>query len=204
MSITGDRAILYEESDYIGLITNQHADKGRFVDTVKLSVAPFVEIQYPASFLAVTYYDVDAGYGAGLDALGKWVGITRYVAVPITGVYFEWGGTAAEGWGSGIWKGQFNPASGISELPDDVFRRLIRAKIIANRWDGTIDGDRGIYAVLAAAFPGVTANIIDNLDMTMDARIDGAALDSLSLALFMGGYLPIKPSGVGITYYDTL
>jgi len=200
MSETVDRGIFYTEEDYINLIPSINATKQNFIDTIRVSVSPFVNLQEAVFFYAIAT-DIDFSYGVFLDRIGEWVGISRYVDVPITGVFFSWGGSADEGWSKGVWKGQFNPASGITELPDNQYKRLIRSKILANKWDGSIEG---IYDILDAAFPGVDAEVIDNQDMTMDVHIDGAALDTLSLALFMGGYIPIKPSGVSITYHDTI
>src|SRR5690606_25095244 len=200
MSETVDRGIFYTEEDYINLIPSINATKQNFIDTIRVSVSPFVNLQEAVFFYAIAT-DIDFSYGVFLDRIGEWVGISRYVDVPITGVFFSWGGSADEGWSKGVWKGQFNPASGITELPDNQYKRLIRSKILANKWDGSIEG---IYDILDAAFPGFDAEVIDNQDMTMDVHIDGAALDTLSLALFMGGYIPIKPSGVSITYHDTI
>lgn len=182
--------------DYTGLIISQHADKPNFLATVGIAVDPFVALQSmgAAAILATT---IDNARGVQLDWIGQWVGITRRVLVPITGVYFSWNTTVAEGWNSGVWKGKFDPSGGISELPDNDYRVLIKAKIKANNSSGTIPE---IYDILDAAFPGIAIDVIDNQDMTMEVLYTIADFTPIKEAILIQGLIPIKPAGVSITY----
>ena len=84
-------------------------------------------------------------------------------------------------------------------LDDDTYRLLLRAKIGANHWDGTLETSA---AILNQIFQGGTHVLIeDNGDMSVDIGVAGAPPSALFLALLTGGYIPIKPEGVRIKYY---
>lgn len=183
-------------ADYHSLITSEHADKRRFMDTIEASIAPLSGLQY-TEFFAIAATAIDFAVGVQLDWIGEWVGITRRVPTPITGVYFTWNDTAVTGWNSGVWKGPYDPGSWLTELPDEDYRILIRAKIVANNSIGTTDE---IYAILDAAFPGNTIDITDGQDMTMTVTYTIADFTPVQEAILTQGLIPIKPAGVGITY----
>lgn len=187
-------------NDYTGLITSEHGDKPKFVSTVKASVEAFVGLQNVLASISEAF-DIDTAVGAQLDVLGLWIGRSRYVEKPITGVYFEWDGDASLGWQVGVWQGVFDPSSGIVSLPDDHYRLLLKAKIVANGWSGSI---QDAYAIWTSVFNGNAIFIQDNQNMTMIIGVVGQYLDALSLALLTQGYIPIKPAGVGIDFFAVL
>jgi len=182
--------------DYTGLIISQHADKPNFVGTVGISVEAFCGLQTMETE-AITATTIDNARGVQLDWIGEWVGITRRVPTPIAGVYFSWNTTVAEGWNSGIWKGEFDPTTGLTDLPDADYRVLLKAKIKANNSSGSIPE---IYDILDAAFPGIHIDVIDNQDMTMDVLYTIADFTPIKEAILIQGLIPIKPAGVSITY----
>lgn len=184
------------EADYTGLIISQHADKPNFAATVGIAVEPFCGLQSMET-TAITATTIDNARGVQLDWIGQWVGIGRRVPVPIAGVYFSWNTTVAEGWNSGVWKGEFDPTTGLTDLPDADYRVLIKAKILANNSSGSIPE---IYAILDAAFPGVVIDVIDNQDMTMEVLYTIADFTPIKEAILIQGLIPIKPAGVSITY----
>jgi len=184
------------EADYTGLIISQHADKPNFAATVGIAVEPFCGLQSMET-TAITATTIDTARGVQLDWIGQWVGIGRRVPVPIAGVYFSWNTTVAEGWNSGVWKGEFDPTTGLTDLPDADYRVLIKAKILANNSSGSIPE---IYAILDAAFPGVVIDVIDNQDMTMEVLYTIADFTPIKEAILIQGLIPIKPAGVSITY----
>lgn len=69
-------------------------------------------------------------------------------------MYFEWGREAV-GWARGSWKGLYDPETGMVRLPDETYRLLLKAKIGANRWDGTVPG---AYEVWESAFADTAAS----------------------------------------------
>lgn len=131
-----------QTSDYIGLVTSEHADKPKFVATLSALVQCFVDLQNVT--LQIPFdFDLDVAVGVQLDAVGEWVGISRNVNTPLTGVYFSFD-TVALGFDQGVWKGPFDPDTGVVSLDDDTYRLLIRAKIGANNWDGTLGSSAAI------------------------------------------------------------
>lgn len=188
--------MIREFGDYKALITSQHVDKQKFIDTLEATISANVYL-HGADVYDVVAISVDTSIGVQLDWIGEWVGISRRVPTPIAGVYFTWDDTAATGWDSGIWKGDFDPDSGLTELPDDDYRIIIKAKIQANiRSRGILD----IYAILDAAFPGNTIDVVDNQDMTMDVNYTIADFTPVQKAILDQDLIPIKPCGVTITY----
>lgn len=183
---------------YSLLITSEHRDKPLFMAVVKALAQGPVDIQaIEAAF--PTDYDLDVAAGVQLDAVGKWVGISRNLQVQLANVYFSWDDTPLLGWDSGSWKGDFDPTTGIVSLPDDAYRGLIRAKIAANQWDGSIGGAQAIWDMV---FAGAQTIILqDNQDMSMVIAFFGPPLTAIQQALLTGGYFPLKPAGVRINFY---
>lgn len=183
---------------YKNLITSEHQDKPNFVAMVGMGVSANVRIQDLLTSM-IALFDLDTPpVGQQLDVIGQWVDANRNVAVPITGVLFEWDGAASVGWDFGTWQDPNIPATTITVLPDDAYLVLIRAKIAANQWIGTTEAAYDIYEF---TFPGVNILIQDNQNMTFYIIIQGTMLSSLTLALLLGGYLPLKPEGVRIAGY---
>lgn len=183
--------------EYLALITTEHQERPRFKATVQATVEPFAQIQKVLRSF-VPAYDVDTAVGQQLDRVALWVGVTRRIAIPIDGYYFTWDDVVADGWDNGIWKGIGDPDAGFVDLPDDLFRLLIKAKIIANQWKGDIPG---AYDILAAAFnAGSNITIKDNQNMTMTVSIVSGSIPSVQKAILTGGYIPIRPAGVLANY----
>ena len=184
--------------EYLAIITSQHAGRPRFVATVEAILRPAQGIDGLLQEMRAAF-DLDAALGAQLDATGLWIGRTRYVRTPLDGVYFSWGDEGV-GWGQGLWQGLYDPDSGIVRLPDDIFRALLKAKVAANAWDGTIPG---AYEVWATAFSetGSTIIIEDNQDMSMVVGIAGVPFSPVFEQLLIQGYVPLKPVGVRIAWY---
>lgn len=184
-------------ADYTGKITSEHADKPRFTAMVAAVTQCFVDAQNALAGMPASF-DLDGAIGKQLDDVGLWVGVSRYVATPLTGVYFSFD-TGGLGFDQGVWKGPFDPDTGVTSLDDETYRLLIRARIGANHWDGTLAGTK---AILEQIFGGDTYVFMqDNQDMSITVGISGKVPSALFLALLSGGYMPIKPQAVRVNYY---
>lgn len=185
-----------QASDYTALITTEHADKPKFMAMMAVVAQCFADQINVAQSIPAAF-DLDQAVGVQLDAVGLWAGIKRQVRTPLS-VYFSFD-TAGLGFDQGNWQGPYDPSTGLVSLDDDTFRTLIRAKIAANSWDGTVPGAAAAYANL---FNGSGSYIFiqDNQDMTMTVGVSGAIPSALLRALFSGGYLPLKPEGVRVNY----
>ncbi len=184
---------------YLNLVTSEHFDKPKFIETISVSLKPLVDIQTSVLNFPVDY-NVDTAIGAQLDVIGQWVGRSRQVKIPLTDVYFSFDTSIATGWDAGIWKSQFDPDSGLTSLPDEQYRILIKAKIAANKWDGTTPG---AYLAWKEAFGEASQIVIqDNQNMSIIMAIFGLPSDTVFFKLLVEGYIPLKPEGVRILSYN--
>ena len=182
---------------YTELITPWHRGKRKFTATVSAVAQCFTDQQNAMSSMVMAF-DLDNALGVQLDAVGLWVGIGRNVKTPFAGVYFSLD-VAGVGFNQGVWKGPFDPTTGITTLDDDTYRLLIKAKIAANHWDGTMEQSATVLQLIF----GSTAPVFieDNQDMTMNIGLAGAPPTALFVALLTGGYVPLRPEGVRIANF---
>jgi uncharacterized protein DUF2612 len=187
-------------SKYMALVTSQHADKPKFMAFLAMLVQPIADIIALLEGMP-GLFDLDDAVGAQLDIVGLWVGVTRNVTVPLPNVYFSLD-QAGVGLGEGTLKGPFDPQTGLIALPDDTYRTLLRARIASNHWDGTIPG---AYAAWNALFADTGFGILiqDGNNMSMVYALTGPVPDAVTLALFTGGQLSLKPAGVRISNFIT-
>lgn len=183
---------------YLGLITNLYRNQPRFIGLCSALIQPMVDLQETLEDIRQGF-DLDDGVGVQLDHVGEWIGRSRFLETPLTGVYFSWAESGI-GWQQGAWKGPYDPETGMVALPDEPYRMLLRGKVAANAWDGTTPG---AYDIWEAVFSdtGMAVVIQDNQDMTMTVGIAGAYPDAVTKALLAGGYIPLKPAGVKIDRY---
>lgn len=153
---------------YTGLITSQHNTKPKFMATVAALVQPLVDTQVCIAQIP-SDFDIDHAVGVQLDIVGLWVGVSRII----------------------------NSLSGQFLLSDDTYRILLKTRIAANHWDGTMEGITNILSIL---FAGYDIFVIDNFDMSMVVGIFNLAPDSELMSVFLGGYVPLKPVGVRVNY----
>ncbi len=181
---------------YQELITSAYQNKLKFTATVNLDTSVQTRVQELLASM-IPLFDVDVALGNQLDIIGQWVGVSRNISIPIPGVYFSWDSTIDLGWDYGTWRPINQPAN-ITSLPDDQYRILIKTKIAANQWDGTTEG---AYAIWSRIFTDYVILIQDHQNMTYSLIIIGGIVDSLTLALLVGGYVPLRPEGVLISSY---
>ena len=185
---------------YTRLVTAEHADKVNFVEMISKTCEPFAEINSLLQNFNLLY-DINVSVGRQLDVDGQWIGLTRYLSSPIVGVYFSFD-QAITGFDNSVWKGPFDPSTGLVALPDEFYRTLLKVKILNNQWDGSISK---AYALASDIFLGLgfTLFIIDRGDLTMALGLVGAYIpDNLTLGLLTSGKFNIKPAGVRITNYQ--
>lgn len=142
--------------DYMALITPWQAAsiKARFLSTVRAGVQPYADAQAVIAGLPAAF-DLDYAVGAQLDVDGQWVGRTRFIPTPAPNTLFSFDINNL-GWDQGYIDGPYDSAQGLSALADDDYRRLLRAKVLANSWDGTADG---ALAILRSYFTDTTTII---------------------------------------------
>lgn len=185
-------------NQYLSRVTSGHAHAQKHSATIDGLTSPLIENRVLLERMRRAF-DLDTAAGVQLDAVGLWVGRSRKLNLALSDVYFSWEVNGL-GWGEGMWKGLYDPETGLVSLPDDIYRTLLKAKVAANAWDGTKDG---AYEVWEAAFAdqGSVILIQDHQDMTIGIGIAGIPPSSVLEALLVQGYIPLKPEGVRVRYY---
>jgi hypothetical protein len=183
--------------DYLDHVPNYNAGQPKFIATLRAVLDPLTSL---SSFLLTmpNAFDLDTAIGTQLDQVGLWIGRTRFISTPITGVYFSWD-IDNLGWEQGFWQGAFDPNEGISQLDDGTYRALLYAKAMSNVWDSNPEAIGDMLNVLLKS-EGVSALITDNQNMSMNVLVVGGLQNLFFRAILQGGYLPIKPEGVSISY----
>lgn len=186
--------------EYLDRITSWHRGKPKFVATVRAVAQAMVDVSDVMADLPEDF-DLDRAIGVQLDVVGEWIGRSRFIETPIPGLYFSFD-TEGRGFDEGIWKGPYDSDTGITRLDDDTYRLLLRAKILANQWDGT---NETIKEALDTIFTDGSTylSVIDNYDMSMTIGVSGKVPSILFLAILSQGYIPLKPEGVRVNYLIT-
>lgn len=156
--------------EYIKLITSEYQKSENY----KQYVEAFLNLISP-SVDCLTDFDVlfnlNNAVGDQLDKLGELVGIGRQLPIDDPDIH--------------------------ATLDDETYRLVIRARILSNRWDGTIQGLRNI---LDALFAEVSYEIVDNQDMSYLITLISPTIDDTLVALILNGFILPKPSGVRVNY----
>ena len=178
---------------FCNLISAYHRRRPRFRATVETSVAPAVAVAgvvvgFPQA------YDLDDAVGAQLDVVGEWLGYTRFVRYPLPHSWFSWG-DAARGWGKGRWRVPEDPKIGITRLDDGIYRRLLKAKVLLNHWDGRVSTAGRIFEVFLDD-PDTYPFVVDKQDGRQRLGIAGEIPSLIYLQMLANDYLPARPAGV--------
>ncbi len=183
--------------DYTELLTSQHIKRPKFLEFVAELTKPFAE-NVDTMLALQQAFDLDVAEGKQLDTIGLWVGASRRVVVPLA-IFFSFD-TVGLGFDEGIWKGPFDVSTGITYLDDATYRSLIRTKIAANSWNGSLNDYQDLMQL---AFPPANNFFaVDNQDMTMTIHVTGPVLSAVLSALLQSGALSeIRPAGVAIAGY---
>lgn len=81
-------------------------------------------------------------------------------------------------------------------LEDDVYRVVLKNKVMMNSWDGKASTFQAAWRVL---FTGGTITIQDNQDMSLTVLLTGT-FDPTIIRLIHGDYIIPRPQGVQINY----
>lgn len=185
-------------TEYTDLLTSQYRDKPRMLAMVGGVAQPLADTRAAVQGL-VAKFDLDTAEGQQLDYIGMWIGVGRALTIAITDDVFFSFDTPGLGFDEGVW---FGPGSGggeVVDLDDQSYRVLLRAKILNNQWDGTVEN---AYEIWDAVFEGTSysLSIVDNGDLSIDLVLStpDPTISAMVRALFEGSYLDVKPAGVSI------
>lgn len=179
--------------DYLALVPSANKVQPKFMAMIALTVQPMVDtINLVESIPSLL--DVDLAVGQALDIVGEWVNLSRTLRAPITGVYFAFD-TVGLGFDEGIWFSSDDPATGIVVLDDETYRTMLKLKIAANVWDGSMEwANQALQNAFGTQGDPPVVWIEDNFDMTMSYMT--SSMVALIQQLVAGGYMPFKVAGV--------
>ena len=159
---------------YLKLITSEYADKPLFNSYVEAFLdflSPVVDMYDDFNSL----FNIDQAVGDQLDKIGDILNTSRNLPIVNSDI----------------------PAT----LPDEYYRTVLKAKVMADQWDGTREG---LEEILTSLLPDAQFDIIDSQDMNYTVALMDNSLDTVSTALLLNGFVLPKPAGIGVKYeiYD--
>jgi hypothetical protein len=185
-----------QTSTYLALLPSANANKPKFSAMMAAAVQPFVDaINF---FESLPFGDGVNETGDQLTTIGLWVGVSRYVTIPLD-AWFSFD-TTNLGFDQGVWWQPYQPTSGSTILDDTTMLLLIGAKILWNRWDGTTPT---LYTILAELFSTCVVTIADNLNHSITVTVTGTMPNPTLKLMALAGLLPYVPAGVSVSYTFT-
>lgn len=178
---------------YLPLIPGGNRNKPKFVATVELLTGALSSICQTLQDMP-RMFDIDHAVGEQLDMVGEWVGFSRRVSVPLTGVFFSWN-TPGLGWNEGSWKGPFEASDGTVLLDDATYRTFLKIRIWTNYWHGDQGSAVAWAQAVVSGYFGATVTLLDNQNMTANLYVSGSPSAVVS-ALINQGFFPPRPLGV--------
>lgn len=185
-------------TDYTQLITSEHNQKPNFVATVALTANGIADITALIASLS-NEFDIDNAIGAQLDVVGQWIGQGRQVQGILLVQFFGFADDP-----TALTFGELNnPAIGgrfvelgdngtsSAVLQDPEYRTILKAKIIANDFGGTIDELEDATNDII----GVPCQFIDPGTRVV-MIIVSAEIDPVIQALLTGYDILPRPAGV--------
>ena len=179
--------------DFVARITQFHRRRPKFRATVAASVAPMVDVAALLEAIPPAY-DLDTAIGAQLDRVGEWVGYSRDVVYPLPHAWFSFG-DPSRGFGKGRWKTPEDPKTGVIRLDDDIYRQLLRAKVLLNHWDGRA-ASAGVIFETFLDDPDTFSFLVDKHNGTQRLGIAGEIPSTQRLQMLAQDYLSARPAGI--------
>lgn len=155
---------------YHKIITPQYRDKPKFMAHLDSGLSK-IDCLNDTIDKALYEFDIDRASGNQLDIIGEIVHRERGL--------------------------DFQPINGnSSEMDDDLYRLVLKCKVLMNNWDGKIPS---IYKKWNNTIPDIEFHLKDNQDMSMSVTLRGY-ITQIKQELIQRGYIVPKPGGVRINY----
>nr|DAG77413.1 MAG TPA: Protein of unknown function (DUF2612) [Caudoviricetes sp.] len=185
------------ENEYTQLIAGAHREKPRFTEWLYQLTQPLLAARTAIKGFVLDY-DIDYATGAQLDAVGVRVGEARKLALKITDVFFAFDDVDGVGFDLGIWQTARDDTYGITELSDEVYRVLLKAKVALNQYGGKNEDLIQLIDLISQAFGLNTSQIayVDSQDMSVTVYIDKARVPPIVWQLFYNKVIALNHAGV--------
>ena len=159
-----------EVQNYIDLITSEYYNNPKFTAMTR----KILEKDYASTSILEhlwDYFKLDTATGSQLDIIGQYLNITR--ELPIDSSVLP------------------------DVLTDDLYRLVLKARVLQYHWDGTIEG---IYKITLELLPDALIWLVDNQDGSYQMLLMSPNFDDQIAELFILGYITPKPAGIKVTY----
>lgn len=156
--------------NYMKLVTHEYSDKPKFNELLLTLLNYISDVEAPIEQFD-SLFNIENAVGDQLDKLGYIAGISRVLPI--------------------------DDADVPTTLDDETYRKVIKAKIHANSWDGTREG---LESIIEDLIPESAFEIVDNQDMSIDIVIVSADVDIVIQKLLSYGYILPKPFGVKVNW----
>ena len=184
-------------NEYTKLIAGAHTDKEKFTRFV-FELTEQLRIARLRLSAMVDDFDLEKAEGKQLDAIGVRVGVSRHIPMKLTGVYFALDNYEGVGLDFGVWKGQYDPDDGVASLGDETYRKVLKAKILANHFDGRSDSSQQYIRNVFKIFD-IDESMYDREDaqtMQLKIRLERASVPPLVWELIRRRVIDFTPAGV--------
>lgn len=184
-------------SDYTNLLIQQYFQKPKARATIDLWCGELDKVQANLVDL-LNQIDIDQARGYSLDIIGRRVGIIREMPSYISKGFFAYYGADGKGWNSGVWYREGESTTDTISLIDSDYRFMIKAKILKNFQNGTLDSILSALTKLMGSNIGVT----DNYDMTANVYAPLSQLSPIQSYLIQNLDILPRPIGVKYNFFD--
>ncbi len=158
-------------NEYLGLVTSQHRQKTKFIESIRVAITPIVGCQNLLSKMS-ELHDLETATGNCLEQLALWTGTPLIIPGAAQLEYFgfidqenamTFGETDDPSIG-GYFRESGQSGTGGLTPTGDFLRRLIKARILKNKSTGNINETKPI---LELALNHSHFKVFDNKDMTV-------------------------------------
>ena len=158
-------------NEYLGLVTSQHRQKTKFIESIRVAITPIVGCQNLLSKMS-ELHDLETATGNSLEQLALWTGAPLIIPGAAQLEYFgfidqenamTFGETDDPSIG-GYFRESGQSGTGGLTPTGDFLRRLIKARILKNKSTGNINETKPI---LELALNHSHFKVFDNKDMTV-------------------------------------
>lgn len=188
-----------DSNRFTALIAGAMRDKPKFQQWVYELTQP-LEIARQRLAALQDDFDIDRAVGVQLDAIGVRVGMSRRMDDALTGIYFAFDGLVSEGFDRGTWRQIYGSGNANYVLDDDAYRVVLKAKVLANQWNGSREGAQQMIEKICSYFSlpsgSITLTETDGDLMTVTVAMDRTEVPPVVWAVFYQGKIIIAPAGV--------
>lgn len=190
------------KEQYEQLLIKQYWDQQNARAEVALKVDFALSLKVFLDNLADSF-DLDVAVDDRLDKIGKLVGISRNIPLSLPKVLFGFAGYPnTKGFASRTdttqqgapFRSKFEPNYTDSQLNNNGFRKLIKAKIAKNTARAFMAGENSLQYVINVLFDGL-GRVFDNYDMTLNLQLPYSYDATLFNTIKTLDLLP-RPNGV--------